>query len=113
VARDGSVKCDALSTCIYFQQRVWKRGIYFANKHIIFIFFFFCLNEFDILKGRAFGNTFYTLEDLKWDKFDNVPLINIELDTTNVNPFIIINPRGIFLFSKSDLFINTNDIDIK
>ena len=55
----------------------------------------------------------YTLEDLKWDKFDNVPAINMELDTTNVKPFIIINSRDIFLFSKNDLFINPNDIDIK
>ena len=37
----------------------------------------------------------------------------MELDTTNVKPFIIINLRGIFLFSKSNLFINPNDIDIK
>jgi len=55
----------------------------------------------------------YTLEDLKWDKFNNVAPINIELDTINVKPFIIINSRGIFLFSKNDLFINPNDIDIK
>lgn len=37
----------------------------------------------------------------------------MELDTRNVKPFIIINSRGIFLFTKSDLFINPNDIDIK
>ena len=55
----------------------------------------------------------YTLEDLKQDKADNDPPINIELETTNVNPFIIINSRGIFLFSKSDIFITPNDIDIK
>lgn len=43
----------------------------------------------------------------------NVPPINIEIDTTNVKPFIIINLLGILLFSKSDIFINPNDIDIK
>ena len=37
----------------------------------------------------------------------------MELVTTNVKPFIIINSRGIFLFSKSDLFMNPNDIDAK
>ena len=37
----------------------------------------------------------------------------MEPDTTNIKPFIIINSCGIFLFSKSDLFINPNDIDIK
>lgn len=37
----------------------------------------------------------------------------MELDTTNVKPFIIINSCGIVLFSKSDLFINSNDIEIK
>lgn len=37
----------------------------------------------------------------------------MELDITNVKPFTIINSRGIFVFSKRDLFINPNDIDIK
>jgi len=37
----------------------------------------------------------------------------MELDTTNVKPFIIISSRGIFLFSKNDLLIKFNDIDIK
>ena len=37
----------------------------------------------------------------------------MELDATNIKPFIIINSRGIFLFSKSDLFIKSNDIVIK
>ena len=37
----------------------------------------------------------------------------MELDTINVKPFITINSRGSFLFFKSDLFINFNDIDIK
>ena len=37
----------------------------------------------------------------------------MELDTRNVKPFIIINSRGIFLFSKRELFIYPNDIDIK
>ena len=37
----------------------------------------------------------------------------MELDTKNVKPFIIINSRAIFLFSKNDLFINPNDIPIK
>lgn len=31
-------------------------------------------------------------------------------DKTNVKPFIIINFLGIFLFSKSDIFNNPNDI---
>ena len=39
--------------------------------------------------------------------------INIELDIANVKPFIIINSCGNFLFSKSELFIIPNDIDIK
>lgn len=55
----------------------------------------------------------YTIQDLKYDNFDNDSLINMELDTTNVKPFIIINSRGIFLFSKIEIFINLNDIDIK
>ena len=38
----------------------------------------------------------YTLEDFKWVKVNNVPPINIELDTRNVKPLIIINLRGIF-----------------
>ena len=37
----------------------------------------------------------------------------METDTTNVKPFIIINSRCIFLFYKSDLFINYNDLHIK
>ena len=37
----------------------------------------------------------------------------MEPDNTNVKPFIIINLCGIFLFSKSDIFINTNDIEHK
>jgi len=39
--------------------------------------------------------------------------INMELDATNVKPFIKINSCGIFLFSKNVLFINPNDVDIK
>jgi hypothetical protein len=60
--------------------------------------------------------TYYTLENLKGDKFNKLKLyINIEHDITNTKPFIIINLFGIwyFLFSKSDLFINTNDIEHK
>ena len=37
----------------------------------------------------------------------------MEPDATNVKLFIIINSWGIFLFSKSDLFINSNDLHIK
>ncbi len=37
----------------------------------------------------------------------------MDISATNVKPFIIINLLGIFLFSKNDLFINPNDIDIK
>ena len=33
------------------------------------------------------------------------------LDTTNVKLFIIINSRGIFLFSKNYLIINPNDTE--
>jgi hypothetical protein len=36
-----------------------------------------------------------------------------EPDTKNVNPFIICNSFGIFLFSKSDLFINMSDVEHK
>ena len=59
------------------------------------------------------SSNIYTLEHIKWDKFDNDTLINMYPDTANVKPFIIINSRGIFLSSKNDLFINPNDIDIK
>jgi hypothetical protein len=55
---------------------------------------------------------YYTLEDLKYDKFDNAIPINIELDIANVKPFNIINSRGIF-FSESDIFMNPNEIVIK
>ena len=34
----------------------------------------------------------------------------MEPDNINVRPFIRINLRCIFLFSKSDIFINTNDV---
>ena len=37
----------------------------------------------------------------------------IEPDTKNVKPFIIINSFGIFLFSKSDLFMNNNDVTLQ
>ena len=37
----------------------------------------------------------------------------MEPDVTNVTPFIRINLCGIFLFSKSDLFINFNDLKNK
>lgn len=32
---------------------------------------------------------------------------------TIVKPFIIINLRGIFLLSKNDIFINSNDFENK
>lgn len=32
---------------------------------------------------------------------------------TNIIPFIIINLRGIFLFSKNDIFIISNDFENK
>ena len=34
-------------------------------------------------------------------------------DTTNVNPFNIINLRDICLLDKIELFININEVDIK
>jgi hypothetical protein len=56
----------------------------------------------------------YTLEDVKWDKLHKVKLyIIIEPDTNIVKPFVIINLFGIFLFSKSALFVNVNDIENK
>jgi hypothetical protein len=56
----------------------------------------------------------YTPEDLKWNEFNKLKLYTtIEPDTKNVKPFIIINSFGIFLFSKSDLFMNNNDIEHK
>jgi hypothetical protein len=56
----------------------------------------------------------YTIEDLKWHEFNKLKLyITIEPDTKNVKPFIIINSFGNFLFSKSDLFINNNDVEHK
>ena len=36
----------------------------------------------------------------------------MELDTTNDTPFSIITSCGIGLFSNSDRFINTNEVDI-
>ena len=56
----------------------------------------------------------YTLEDLKFDEFNKLKLYTtIEPDTKNVKLFIIINLFGNFLFSKSDLFINNNDVEHK
>ena len=61
-----------------------------------------------------FSRTIYTSEDLKWHEFNKLKLYTtIEPDTKNVKPFIIINLFGIFLFSKSDLFINNNDVEHK
>jgi len=37
----------------------------------------------------------------------------MEPDVTNITPFITINLCGIFLFSKSDLFMNSNDLENK
>ena len=57
---------------------------------------------------------FYTLGDLKCNEFNKLTLYKtIEPDTKNVKPFIIINSRGSFLFSKSDIFINPSDIEHK
>ena len=62
----------------------------------------------------TFINYIYTFEDLKWHKFNKLKLYTtIEPDTKNVKPFIIINSFGNFLFSKSDLFINNNDVEHK
>jgi len=36
---------------------------------------------------------------------------NTEPEIIQVNPFIIINLFGIFLFSKNDLFIFSNDLE--
>jgi hypothetical protein len=36
---------------------------------------------------------------------------NTEPEIIQVNPFIIINLFDIFLFSKNDLFINSNDLE--
>ena len=56
----------------------------------------------------------YTLEDIKWHEFNKLKLYTtIEPDTKNVKPFIIINSFGNFLISKSDLFINNNDVEHK
>ena len=53
---------------------------------------------------------FYTLEDLK---LETKEYIIIEPDVTNVKPFIRFNLCGIFLFSKSDLFMSFNDLEHK
>ena len=37
----------------------------------------------------------------------------MEPDVTNIKPFIRINLCGIFLFSTSDLFMNSNDLENK
>ena len=56
----------------------------------------------------------YTFEHLKMDDFNKPKLYTtIDPDTRNVKPFIIINSFGIFVFSKSDLFINTSDVEHK
>ena len=53
----------------------------------------------------------YTLEDLKWDKFNKLKLyITIEPNVNIVKPFIIYNSFGIFLSSNSALFVNVNDV---
>ena len=53
----------------------------------------------------------YTLEDLKWDKFNKLKLyITIEPNANIVKPFIIYNSFGIFLYSNSALFVNVNDV---
>ena len=63
---------------------------------------------------RCNKKTFYPIEDLKWHEFSKLKLyITIRPDTKNVKPFIIINSLGNFLFSKSDLFINNNDVEHK
>jgi hypothetical protein len=56
----------------------------------------------------------YTREDLKWDKFIKPKeYIIMEPDVTNVKPFIRIKLCGIFLFSPSDLFMSSNDLENK
>ena len=53
----------------------------------------------------------YTLEDLKWHEFNKLKLYKtIEPDANIVKPFIINNSFGIFLSSKSALFVNVNDV---
>ena len=67
-----------------------------------------------IRHALSFAGTIYTPEDLKWHEFNKLKLYTtIEPDTKNVKLFIIINSFGIFLFSKSDLFINNNDVEHK
>ena len=63
---------------------------------------------------KIFFYFIYTPEDLKWNELNKLKLYKtIEPDTKNVKPFIIINSFGIFLFSKSDLFINNNVVEHK
>lgn len=51
---------------------------------------------------------------IKWDKFDTLKLyIIMEPDNTNIKPFIKINFCDIFLFTKNNLFINSNDLENK
>ena len=70
------------------------------------------------IKNKArkenFVKIFHTFEGIKWNEFNKLKLYKtIEPDTKNITPFIIINSFGIFLFSKSDLFINPSDIEDK
>jgi len=56
----------------------------------------------------------YTDRKEKWDKIITPnEYIIMEPDVTNITPFITINLCGIFLFSKSDLFMNSNDLENK
>lgn len=56
----------------------------------------------------------YTLENLKWRECNKLKLYtSIEPDANIVKPFIINNSFGIFLSSKSALFVNVNDIENK
>lgn len=53
-------------------------------------------------------------KDLKWEEFNTLKLYTIiEPDTSIVKPFIINTPFGIFLSSKSTLFVNINDVENK
>lgn len=66
------------------------------------------------LRTLFFLLAFIPFFHLKSNKFNKLKLYKtIEPDTTNIKPFIIINLSGIFLFSKSDLFINASDIEDK
>jgi hypothetical protein len=55
---------------------------------------------------------YYTIIYINKDLYTELKLYtNMEPDITNIKLLITINLCGIFLFTKLDLFINSNDLE--